>query len=200
MKKVADIFCRAFGESIRYFADVGDKTGYALTDIFTLLLHSFGPGFMVAAEGDNVLGYIVMAPDIRRLWTKSLFSGTLWKMAVRAVSGVYGIRTSTLLKIARNKLLYMKFEVTTPPAAQILSVAVGPGHQGKGIGKKLIRMGLNYIDDMGIKRIKLEVRPENTAAMKAYQRFGFAKMGVARDLQGDWIVMMRKREITPESP
>jgi ribosomal-protein-alanine N-acetyltransferase len=195
LEKVADIFYRAFHDSIVFFADANDKTRGALEDVFALLLQALGPGFMVAVEEDKVVGYIVMAEDIRRLWIKSISSGSLLKMAVRTLAGKYGLKLSTLYKIVKNKLLYMKFEVTTLTAAQILSVAVDPKHQSRGIGKSLIAEGLRYIDDLGIDRIKLEVRPENTAALKTYQKFGFVSRGIARDLQGDWIVMVRKRQI-----
>lgn len=75
LDEVVDIFAAAFYDSISFFTPLTPKIKVALKDFFQLLLLVFGPGFMVAVENGQVLGYIVMAPDIRRLWLAAVFSG-----------------------------------------------------------------------------------------------------------------------------
>ena len=82
--------------------------------------------------------------------------------------------------------------MTTEPSAQVLSIAVHPEHQGRGIGQKLLSKGIEHLEALGIRRIKLEVRPNNISALKIYEKFGFRTVGEAEDLQGKWLIMMRK--------
>lgn len=195
LDEVVDIFAAAFYDSISFFTPLTPKIKVALKDFFQLLLLVFGPGFMVAVENGQVLGYIVMAPDIRRLWLAAIFSGFTFKLAVKTIAGAYGVSGSTIKKIVHNKLYYMRFEVATDPGGQLLSIGVIPEHQGKGIGRKLIAAGIDYLALHNVSRIKLEVRPTNTAAAHLYASFGFVPVGQARDLQGEWIVMVK--ELSP---
>ncbi|WP_422447054.1 GNAT family N-acetyltransferase [Thermoanaerobacterium sp. DL9XJH110] len=192
IEAVVDIFCSAFESSISFFAPVNAKLKKAFRDMFTLLHSVFGKGFMVAVAGDEVCGYIVMADDIKRLWLRAVFSGFIVKMAARAAFGAYGLNPATIFRVIRNKLFYMKFEMSTLPCAQLLSIAVQPEHQGRGIGRKLLEAGINYMESLGIKKIKLEVRPDNTPAVNMYEKYGFRPAGRARDLQGDWLIMVRE--------
>ncbi|MBW3589463.1 MAG: N-acetyltransferase [Actinobacteria bacterium] len=54
-----------------------------------------------------------------------------------------------------------------PPAAQLSPIAIAPGHQGKGIGSKLIQTGLQECASIGWKAIFLLGDPAY------YSRFGF---------------------------
>ncbi|MCF6096127.1 GNAT family N-acetyltransferase [Thermovorax subterraneus] len=155
-------------------------------------METFNGGFMVALHNDEVYGYIIMADDVRRLWTKALFSGFIFKVAAKALKGIYGIGPATIYKVVKNKLYYLKFEISTEKTAQLLSIAVHPSHHGKGIGKKLLEAGLKYIKYRGIKKIKLEVRPDNKSALSIYEKYGFQEVGKAKDLQGDWLIMVKE--------
>ncbi|MDK2879876.1 MAG: [ribosomal protein S18]-alanine N-acetyltransferase [Thermoanaerobacteraceae bacterium] len=192
IEAVVDIFCSAFESSISFFAPVNLKLKKAFKDVFTLLHLVFGKGFMVAVMGDEVCGYIVMADNIKRLWLGTVFSGFLVKMAAKAIFGAYCLNLSTIFKVIKNKLFYMKFEMLTISCGQLLSIAVLPRHHGKGIGKRLLEAGINYMESRGIKRIKLEVRPDNTPAVRMYEKYGFRPAGRAKDLQGDWLIMVRE--------
>jgi len=187
----ADLFCLAFEQSINFFTPVTEKVKIAIRDVFYLLHQVFEQGFFVALEDDKVCGYIIMADDVKRLWRHALTSGFVKNAIMAAVSGKYGLTLATLYKVVKNKLLYFKFEMTTEPSAQVLSIAVHPEHQGKGIGQKLLFEGIKHIEALGINKIKLEVRPNNISAIKIYEKFGFRKVGEACDLQGKWLIMMR---------
>ncbi|SHM67784.1 Acetyltransferase (GNAT) family protein [Caldanaerovirga acetigignens] len=192
IEAVVDIFCAAFHKSITFFTPDISNVREAFKDFFGLLMETFNGGFMVALNEGEVCGYIIMADDVRRLWVKAIFSGFIFKIAAKALRGIYGIGLATIYKVVKNKLYYLKFEISTEKTAQLLSIAVHPSHHGKGIGKKLLEAGLKYIKCMGIKKIKLEVRPDNKSALSIYEKYGFQKVGKAKDLQGDWLIMVKE--------
>jgi len=186
----ADIFCRAFADSISMFAPDNPHIGEAVRDIFLLLHQSIGDGFLVAIDDEGtVQGYIVVTDNIRRLWKGAVLSGFLFRALYRWLTGCYGIGLASVLKIIHNKLCYMRFELGTKPAGQILSVAVNNDCRGRGTGKALVDQGLELLRSMGAGAVKLEVRPENHAARRIYSGCGFVEKGRTRDLQGEWIIM-----------
>ena len=187
---VADIFCQAFADSIDLFSPGNPLIGEAVTDIFLLLHQSIGDGFLVAVDDEGtVQGYIVVTDDIRRLWKEAVLSGFVFRALYRWLTGCYGIGLASALKIIHNKLFYMRFELGTKPAGQILSVAVHNDCRGRGTGKALVDKGLELLRSKGAGVVKLEVRPENHAARRIYTSCGFVEKGRTRDLQGEWIIM-----------
>jgi len=76
--------------------------------------------------------------------------------------------------------------------ARILSIAVHPDTQGHGLGKVLMDAGMQYLSTCGVSRIRLEVRPDNPAAMRLYARYGFQTVGETHDTQGTWLIMLKE--------
>jgi RimJ/RimL family protein N-acetyltransferase len=58
-----------------------------------------------------------------------------------------------------------------------LGMAIIPGYRGKGIGTVLVKILFDKMIEIGIKRVSLSVDPDNLAAVKLYQRFGFKEVG-----------------------
>lgn len=79
--------------------------------------------------------------------------------------------------------------------AHILNVCVAPEHQGRGLGRKLVRAILHVARGCGAERVFLEVRPSNVGAIALYHDEGFNEIGrrpryyPARDGREDAIVM-----------
>ena len=79
--------------------------------------------------------------------------------------------------------------------AHILNVCVAPEHQGRGLGRKLVRAILHVARGRGAQRVFLEVRPSNVGAIALYHDEGFNEIGrrpryyPARDGREDAIVM-----------
>jgi ribosomal-protein-alanine N-acetyltransferase len=65
------------------------------------------------------------------------------------------------------------------PEAEIHTVAVAPEHQGKGIGRALVR-GLLALADAEKAEIFLEVRTDNEPAHRLYESEGFTVVGLRR--------------------
>lgn len=55
----------------------------------------------------------------------------------------------------------------------ILTIATNPEWRGLGLGKKLVRQVINYAVSKDMKRLFLEVRKSNEAAIKLYSSLGF---------------------------
>lgn len=60
---------------------------------------------------------------------------------------------------------------------QITNVAVLPQYRRKGIARTIIKKLINDAKEDGIKKLSLEVRCSNEAAISLYGSFGFIKVG-----------------------
>ena len=78
---------------------------------------------------------------------------------------------------------------------QIMNVAVRPELQGQGYGSALLADALRVATEQAATFAVLEVRPSNAAAIRLYERHGFARMGrrprYYSDNQEDALVMGR---------
>lgn len=53
-------------------------------------------------------------------------------------------------------------------------------YQGKGYGTKAIKLLINKARRINLKKIYLEVRPDNVRAIRAYEKCGFKKAGIKK--------------------
>ena len=79
--------------------------------------------------------------------------------------------------------------------ADVQTVAVAPGRQGEGLGATLLRALLDEASRRGCAEVLLEVREDNAAARKLYERFGFERISVRRGYYPDGVdgLVMRLR-------
>ncbi len=63
----------------------------------------------------------------------------------------------------------------------LLNIAVHPDYQGQGHGMALMQEVLPTAVEMGGRRLLLEVRNSNNAAIALYRKFGFSDDGVRRE-------------------
>ena len=78
--------------------------------------------------------------------------------------------------------------------ADLNRVIVRPEARGQGIGASLVRAGLEWASAVGARRMLLEVRPDNAAAVALYRRLGFSALTTRRDYYGPGhhaLVMLR---------
>lgn len=61
--------------------------------------------------------------------------------------------------------------------SEILSVAVGASHQGRGLARALLRLHLGRLAGLGVKTVFLEVDENNQPARRLYTRIGFREVG-----------------------
>lgn len=63
------------------------------------------------------------------------------------------------------------------PEGELLSIAVDPRRQGRGIGRQLLSTHLARLAAHGAREVFLEVEQGNIGAIHLYEQFGFAKVG-----------------------
>lgn len=64
--------------------------------------------------------------------------------------------------------------------ADVMTVAVAPDHQGRGLGRMLLAELLHRATARGAEAVLLEVRADNDAARRLYDRAGFEVISVRR--------------------
>ena len=73
----------------------------------------------------------------------------------------------------------------TPPSGEIYVIGVDPAFQGRGLGKTMTLVGLDWMHrERGITRGMLYVDAENEAAVAMYTKLGFAIDHVDRSFLG----------------
>jgi len=65
--------------------------------------------------------------------------------------------------------------------AELLDIAIDKGHQRKGIGRKLLEAMLSLARHENMRRMVLEVRASNQAAIALYRASDFEQIGLRRD-------------------
>ncbi len=189
---VADIFIRAFPESVRHYYGASIPPIAGFRDIFAFLARAERDNFLVYEESGAVVGYVVVPRTMGRVWAKALFGVHVFLWVLKWMLGIYGISFSRIARILGNKLLFAAYssEQLLHGHAQVLSVAVAPSAQGRGIGRQLVQAGLELLRRQGARTVKLEVRPGNERAKRIYSSLGFREAGKSRDSQGEWSVMI----------
>ncbi len=71
-----------------------------------------------------------------------------------------------------------------PDLAELLKVLVAPDHRGRGLGRQLLRAGLDRASDQGLARLLLEVRHDNLEALTLYRAEGFTVIHTRPDYYG----------------
>lgn len=64
--------------------------------------------------------------------------------------------------------------------AQLLNISIAAGQQRKGLGRKLLEEIMEMARGMNMRRMLLEVRPSNVAALGLYRKAGFSQIGLRR--------------------
>lgn len=70
---------------------------------------------------------------------------------------------------------------THRPHVDVEKVAVDPRTQGQGIGRKLMNALITSAREVGVEVITLDLRGDNTAAIRLYESLGFDRYGLLSD-------------------
>ncbi len=65
--------------------------------------------------------------------------------------------------------------------ADLLDIAIAARHQRRGLGRSLLEEMVALARRAGMRRVLLEVRASNAAAIGLYRKAGFADIGLRRD-------------------
>ncbi len=195
LQAVAWIFMAAFAGSVEH-ARAGDAAKQGMQDLFRLALTAEPGALIVAVCSKQVVGYILASRNVSRLRWSALWRGQWLRILWRWLTGRYRIGWRTLRTIAADKLAFLRgAHQCSRHQARILSVAVHPDYQGKGVGRKLLEAGLRYLRNKGVRAVRLEVRPDNAVARHLYEKAGFRPCGEYADSQGRWLIMVLDQDI-----
>lgn len=81
----------------------------------------------------------------------------------------------------RDRLLgfhWTKVHAGSPPVGEVYVVGVDPAAHGRGLGTALTLAGLRHLRDCGLGEVLLYVESDNAAAIRVYERLGFARSQV----------------------
>ncbi len=123
-------------------------------------------------------------PDVlvleRRLFPQPWTEATFWSELARVPETRHYVITEI------NKVLvgYAGLLVVGRQA-DVQTLAVAADHQGRGLGALLLRHLLERAEARGAHEVLLEVRADNGAAQRLYQRFGFEQIARRRGYYDD---------------
>ncbi len=197
---VAEVFAAAFPESVRHVAGATPAAA-VLAEIFALA-RTAEPGSLMVAEADGrIAGYVLAPAHMARLQRAVLWSGSWLRLAGHWLAGRFGPRWRVLRLTLAGKLAFLRFSRQFQSCeARILSIAVHPDFQGRGLGRLLLEAGLAHLAAARVPCVRLEVRPDNAPARHLYEQYGFVALGTYEDPQGPWLVMLKPGEEPPHAP
>ncbi|PRX42792.1 acetyltransferase (GNAT) family protein [Planifilum fimeticola] len=70
---------------------------------------------------------------------------------------------------------------TRPQTVELVNIAVMPLHQGKGIGKKLLKHAIQTAKSMGYKTMEVGTGNSSIGQLAFYQKCGFRMIGIDFD-------------------
>jgi ribosomal protein S18 acetylase RimI-like enzyme len=184
------IFLDAFRNNVTLVYGDNPKPD-AMIDVWTFAREVEPGGFMAARDDSSLLGYALFTSSVSKLERRAILSGRLIVWMLRAVSGRYGIRWRNIARQVWNKILFVgqSGSFRTKGDAQLLNIAVAPTARGRGVAQALVHAGMHYLSDRGVEEVRLEVMPDNAAAIAAYGSAGFREKGRMRNVHGEWLVM-----------
>jgi glycosyltransferase involved in cell wall biosynthesis/ribosomal protein S18 acetylase RimI-like enzyme len=127
---------------------------------------------LVARSGRSVVGFVAGTRSVSRFYRR---------FAVR-----HGIAAglSVLPRLFRRGMLRRLWETarypqdsSSMPEAELLAVAVEPGHRSAGLGERLVRPLLRELGSRGVGEVKVVVGADNVGANRFYERLGFRPIG-----------------------
>ncbi len=197
IRSIAKIYLEAFPESVDVFygGDTGERI-IGIMDFGFRILWAAGCTFFVAKDSSgNPLGYCIVTSDEANINEAIFRQGLALKVAREFLAGKIKIRLTEISKLAVNGLVMAVASLALSKRTsfgRIMSIAVLKSARGQGLGRSLLRHALLHLVDEGVHAVRLEVRPENTAAYELYRAEGFSEIGVTRDLQGSWVAMEKQ--------
>ncbi len=189
---IARVYLRAFPDSLRALHSP-QLSALAVGDVMRAPLLA-DPGCLLVAHAPagEIVGYVIAVTDVSLVLHAILFRWLVPKWLVRWLRGVYHLSPRGAWALLRDAL-HLRGAARMRDAdvpARLLSLAVDPDWQNRGIGEQLLETAFQRLRELGRPRVRLEVRPENLPARRLYEKTGFAAVGEFSDTRGRWIVMV----------
>ena len=194
---IAALFTESFKDSVLHHCGGRLPAPQAMQDVFTLVYEAEPSATLLARNiQGQYIGYCFAPTKLSGLWFRALWGGHLLKWTWRWLTGQYGFGLHPVKVIVMNKVAFLHSSIAPAKTAnaRILSIAVAPEARGQGVASQLIGSAIDYFKTQGVTRVRLEVRPDNAAAIRVYEKWGFTRDGYTMDSQGQWLIMFREME------
>src|SRR5574340_348916 len=187
---IGQVYLRAFAVTLEQLAAPRLRPE-AVAEVMGACLLAEPEGIGVAEVDGRVVGYVVAVVEAGRVRVVALRRGLPLVWLGRWARGRYGLPLGAVRHLISDKLSFWR--AARLPGARcprILSVAVDPEWQGRGVAKGLLAGALARLREKGAECVRLEVRPGNEAAIRLYRGFGFESAGSYSDSRGPWQVLV----------
>ena len=191
---IARLFTESFLSSVLHHCGGRLPKPQAMEDVFSLVYAAEPEAALIAKdETGRLIGYCFAPVRLGRLWRLAITGGHLLKWSWRWLTGQYGFGLHPVKVIVLNKLAFLRSAATPGKAAnaRILSVAVAADARGRGIASALMAEADTYFRQQQVRRVRLEVRPDNQSAIRVYEKLGYYAGGTTYDSQGPWLIMFK---------
>jgi ribosomal-protein-alanine N-acetyltransferase len=121
------------------------------------------------AEADALAGIHVAA--FARSWSADEFA------ALIADRTIFALAARRQPVFGRRRLVGFALLRTVADEAEVLTIAVAPTEQGRGLGRQLMEEAMRHLYREGTAACFLEVDEGNAAAMRLYRSLGFEVVG-----------------------
>jgi [ribosomal protein S18]-alanine N-acetyltransferase len=105
-------------------------------------------------------------------WAETMF----WNELAESASRHYLVAETT----EKEVIAYAGLCAYPPHESYVQTIAVAAAHQGHGLGTTLLTQLIEESAHRGCKRLDLEVRADNPAAIGLYERHAFTRVGLRR--------------------
>ena len=149
------------------------------------VLSEWGDAFLVAVDGDKVVGYIMNRVE---------------ETTDRVLMGLDNELSGERAKESPLQKVKRVLGVERAKVGHVISIAVLSEYRRRGIGSALLREAINVMQrNYDVDAVYLEVRVSNYPAISLYEKFGFVKAriikGYYRDGEDAYVMVKRLKPI-----
>ncbi len=145
-----------------------------VTNLYEAIVQSNSSFGFVAVRDEKVLGFAAFTSNIN-----TLYKSVIWRKGLKFTLLLAGHMCS-LKRVKRmfETLFYpTRIKNKGLPSAELLSIAVDPEEQRKGLAGELIEMGFRHYHKIGVDKVKVLIGADNKAGNKLYLKCGFEPAG-----------------------
>ncbi len=145
-----------------------------VTFLYDAIVKSKSSLGVVAVRNEKVIGFVAFTTNLNKLY-KSIIRRKGLKFALLLAGNLLSLRR--IKKIFETLFYPSRIKKMNLPVAELLSIAVAPEEQRKGLAGQLIEKGLRLYRKTGVDKVKVLIGAENKAGNKLYLKSGFELIG-----------------------
>ena len=123
---------------------------------------------LVADDGGAVIGFVAGSTDVA-----GLYRSFAWRDGLTAALPVAGRLLRSWRRVLETVRHPSSGAAQRGRGAELLAIAVGPGHQGRGVGRMLVTAFFDEVDRRGLQAAYVVVGADNERAVGLYEQAGF---------------------------